>query len=218
MGWKPLFNGKDLSEWVIQGRPEDISKQFFSVKDSAIVINTNGDRKHDYTWLTTKKEFKNADIKLKFALFRSSKGNSGIQVLSHYDKDSLCMDGPQVDISPSEPFRNGLMWDETRGVKRWIFPNLPKGKWINESMVIGKPQIYYSDEVLTWNNMEIKVEGLIVKAWINGVLVTDFNGAGIIDDDIHRKRLTGQKGVISIQVHSRDDLKIMFRDIYIKKI
>jgi hypothetical protein len=46
----------------------------------------------------------------------------------------------------------------------------------NDSMAIGKPQMYYSDDHLQWNSMVIKAEGWHTKAWLNGVLVTIFNG------------------------------------------
>jgi hypothetical protein len=217
-GWKPLFNGNDLSEWQVCGFPNDIAKQYWKVENSIIVANTNGDTDHNYVWLATKKEYQDFELKLQFAAFKSSKGNSGVQIRSRYDRDSMYMDGPQVDINPPEPYRIGMMWDETRGVNRWIFPDLPKGKWVNDSMAIGKPQLFYSDDSLQWNSMAIKVEGWHTKAWLNGVLVTDFNGEGILNDQIHFVKNVGNKGVIALQIHIKDDLKIMYREIYVREL
>jgi Domain of Unknown Function (DUF1080) len=217
-GWEPLFKGNDLSQWQVCASPKDVAKQYWKVENSVIVVNTNGDTDHDYVWLATMKEYKDFELKLQFAAFKSSKGNSGIQIHSRYDKDTLWMDGPQIDINPPEPYRIGLMWDETRGINRWIFPDLPKGEWVKEEMVIGKPEFYYSDDSLHWNRMEIKVEGLHVRAWLNGILITDFKGEGILNDQIHRTLGIVDKGVIALQIHRGDDLKILYREIYVRKL
>lgn len=217
-GWKPLFNGNDLSEWQVCGSPKDVAKHYWKVENSVIVANTNGDTDHNHVWLATKQEYQDFELKLQFAAFKSSKGNSGLQIRSRYDRDSMYMDGPQVDINPPEPYRVGMMYDETRGVARWIFPDLPKGKWVNDSMAIGKPQFYYSDDSLHWNSLEVKVEGWHTKAWLNGVLVTDFKGERILNDQNHRLRNVGKRGVIALQIHIKDDLKIMYREIYVRKL
>jgi hypothetical protein len=217
-GWKSLFNGKDLTGWQVCANPNDAAKQYWKVKDSSIVANTSGDRNHNHVWLATTQEYQDFEFKLRFAMFKSAKGNSGVNIHSRWDKDSLYMDGPQVDINPPEPYRIGLMWDETRGSNRWIFPDLPKPKWVNKDMVIGKPQFFYSDDTLQWNQMDIKVKGGQVQSWVNGVFVTDFNGQEILNDQIHKVRNVGVKGVIAFQLHSRDDVKVMYRDIYIRKL
>jgi hypothetical protein len=216
--WKSIFNGRDFSGWQVCANPEDAAKHYWKVQDSAIVANTNGDKNHNHVWLATIKEYQDFEIKLRFAMFKSAKGNSGVMIRSRWDKDSLYMDGPQVDINPPEPYRIGLMWDETRGSNRWIFPDLPKPKWVNKSMVIGDPQFLYSDDSLQWNQMDIKVKGWQVQAWVNGVFVTDFNNRDILSDQIHKVKKVGAKGVIAFQLHSRDDVKIMYRDIYIRKL
>ena len=216
--WKALFDGSDLSQWQVCGLPKDVAKQYWKVVDSVIVANTNGDTDHDYVWLATNQEYQDFELKLQFAAFKSSKGNSGVQVRSRYDKAAMWMDGPQIDINPPEPFRIGFMWDETRDGNRWIFPNLPKGEWVNEDMVIGRPQFYYSDDGLQWNRMVIKVKGWQMQAWLNDVLITDFNGETILSDQNHKEKDVGRKGVIALQIHVKDDLKIMYREIYIKEL
>ena len=147
-GWEPLFDDKDLSKWGVCGLPIDVEKQCWKVIDSAIVASTDGDTNHDHVWLPTEQEYQGFTLRLQFAAFRSSKGNSGLQLRSRYDRNSTWMDWPQIDMNPREPRRIGLLWDETRGVSRWIFPDLPKGKWATEDMAIGRPRLVFSDDSL----------------------------------------------------------------------
>jgi hypothetical protein len=216
--WESLFNGKDLSQWKVYGHPKDVLKQYWKVENSVIVADTKGDTDHDYVWLGSRKEYKDFELKLQFAAFRSSKGNSGVQVRSRYDQDSLWLDGPQIDINPPETYRMGMMWDETREIKRWIFPDLPKGEWVNEKMAIGNPEFYYSDDSLKWNDLKIRVEGFHIQAWLNGVLITDYKGDGFLNDKFHKAHNVGEKGIVALQIHIKDDLKIMYREIYVRML
>src|SRR4051812_18161155 len=72
-GFKPLFNGKDLTGWVA---PPDAS--LFTVEDGAIVGRTKGDLKTNQ-FLTADRPY--ADFVLK-AKVKIRNGNSGIQFRS----------------------------------------------------------------------------------------------------------------------------------------
>jgi hypothetical protein len=77
---------------------------------------------------------------------------------------------------------------------------------------------YYSDEGPGWNELEIKAVETRVIAHLNGVKVTDYDGAGVLDDDIHKARNVGLSGHIALQIHTGDLLKIRYKDIYIKDL
>jgi hypothetical protein len=64
--------------------------------------------------------------------------------------------------------------------------------------------------------MEIICKGLNVQILVNGNLVSDFRGAGILNDRAHRTAGSGESGCIAFQLHMNDELKIRFKDIYIK--
>ncbi len=83
--WIALFNGKNLHGWTVKCKPEDQSTNYFSVKNNYIEVNSLGDKEHDYVWLMTDKEYKDFSLKLKFAAFKDSPGNSGVQFRSRYD-------------------------------------------------------------------------------------------------------------------------------------
>ena len=57
-----------------------------------------------------------------------------------------------------------------------------------------------------------------VKTYVNGNLVTELDGEGILNDDLHRIRNVGTKGCFALQLHVNDELKIRFRDIEIKEL
>jgi hypothetical protein len=66
--------------------------------------------------------------------------------------------------------------------------------------------------------MEITCTGTKIKAVLNGVTVTDYDGAGVLDDAAHKKHNVGTRGQIALQIHTGDKLKIRFKDIYVKEL
>ena len=217
-GWQPLFNGRNLDGWTVKCKPADKEKTFWKVDNGTILADSMGDKTHDYIWLTTHQQYTNFALRLKFQAYRGNPGNSGVQIRSRYDDAAGWLDGPQIDINPPGPWRTGMMWDETRGMQRWIFPDVPKGKWVDEKMANPNLKFFYSDEGQGWNDFEVSVIGLRVKAVLNGVPVTNFDGRGILDDDLHKQRNVGQRGVIALQIHIHDELKIRFKDIRVKDL
>ena len=217
-GFKPLFDGKSLDGWVVKGKEIDVKRKMWTVDNGTILADSMKWRGHDYVWLCTKEEYGDFVLRLKFQAYRDNKGNSGIQVRSRYNDVDLWMDGPQIDINPPEPWRTGMMWDETRGNQRWIFPNLPAGKWVDLTMGNPRMRFDYSDQRSGWNEMEVTCKGTKISAVLNGVKITDFEGKGILDDKVHKDRNVGMKGVIALQIHTGDLLRIRYKDISIKEL
>jgi len=217
-GFVSLFDGKSLDGWRICCKPIDERWKMWRIDNGSILADSMNARGHDYSWLATRKEYGDFIFRMKFQAYRDSKGNSGVQIRSRYDFGSWWMDGPQVDINPPGPWRTGMMWDETRGNRRWICPDLPDGKWVDETMSSPKLKFYYSDQNINWNEMEITAVGSKVKVALNGVTVTDYDGKGMLDDKVHRERNTGTKGVIALQIHSGDQLRMRYKDIFIREL
>ena len=216
--WIPLFNGKNLEGWTVKCKSEDKSKSYWTVRDGHIEVNSLGDKDHDYVWLMTNKEYKDFKLKLKFAAFRSSLGNSGVQFRSRYDEEEEWLDGPQIDIHPQGPWRSGMIWDETRDMKRWLYPEVPKGEWVDESMRMQVPEMYYSDDKTQWNELEITVDGWKVIAFLNGTQITDFNDESLLTGPGHKKYNVGKKGHICLQLHTKDELRMLYKDILIQEL
>lgn len=212
--WTPLFNGRDLDGWTIECKPADKGKGFWTVKDGAIACDSMDKGKHNYVWLMTKGEYGDFELKLKVRGHASkSRGNSGVQVRSRYDAKAGWLDGPQVDIHPPAPWRTGLIYDETREARRWIFPSLKNWSIKREQ---GPKQCRWQAD--GWNNLIIRCKGTKILTRLNGLTVTDFDGKGVLDDEAHRKHNVGLTGQIALQLHSGDKLLIEFKDIYIRPL
>ena len=129
------------------------------------------------------------------------------------------MNGPQVDIHPpkKQTWRTGLIYDETNEVRHWIYPSLPDWKMEDEY----KPEKFifkYADDGDGWNELTLVCKGMNVKTIVNGIVRTDWDATGILDDEIHKKYRVGQSGYLAFQLHSGDQLKIRFKDIRIREI
>jgi len=212
--WKALFNGKDLAGWQIKCKPPDRTKAFWKVKDGVIVCDSMGRKKHDYVWLMTQREYGDFELKLKVRGHApASRGNSGVQVRSRYDDKAGWLDGPQVDIHPPGPWRTGLIYDETRGTRRWICPAMKN--WRISKDKAPKTWLWRAGD---WNDLTIRCQGTRILTRLNGLVMSDFDGKGILDDAAHRKHNVGLKGHIALQLHSRDELLIEFKDIKIREL
>jgi len=212
--WTPLFNGKDLDGWAVKCKPADKDKGFWTVKDGAISCDSMDKGKHNYVWLMTEKEYGDFELKLKVRGHAAkSKGNSGVQVRSRYDEKAGWLDGPQVDIHPPAPWRTGLIYDETRETKRWIFPSLKNSSIKREQ---GPKECRWQAD--GWNNLTIRCKGTKIVTRLNGLTVTDFDGKGVLDDAAHRSHNVGLNGQIALQLHSGDKLLIDFKDIHIRPL
>ncbi|MFC2115077.1 DUF1080 domain-containing protein [Bacteroidota bacterium] len=220
--WVPLFNGTSLLGWHVACHDEDKGKNFFRVKEGTIVVNSMGHPDHDYIWLCTDKEYADFEMKLRFQVFRDNKGNSGVQVRSRYDRSPDApkggwLDGPQVDIHPIGPWRNGLIYDETREARGWIYPFRPESG-IKEELVNHEVVFKYSDEGDGWNEMSIICKGSRIKTVVNDVVVCDEDFSGILDTAAHKKYNVGLKGHIALQIHNKAEVNIHFKDLYIKDL
>ncbi|RQW08670.1 DUF1080 domain-containing protein [candidate division KSB1 bacterium] len=224
--WEKLFNGENLDGWQIKCQEKDKGQTFWSVDKGAIYCNSLGSNNHGYVWLQSEKEFGDFALRLKFKVSRQNRGNSGIQIRSRYDENAIVdeggdagwLDGPQVDIEPTNPWRNGLIYDETRETKRWINPSLPDWKIDKETWAPKRVIFYWEDEESGWNEMTIICQGTHIKTIVNNVVVSDYDGAGILDDKAHKKHNVGMYGYIALQLHKNSENIIWFKDIEIREL
>ena len=224
--WVSLFNGKNLEGWEVKAVKEDQHHHFWSVEEGAIVVNSLGVPDHDYSWLMTKKEYADFELKLKFQTYRESPGNSGVQIRSRYDENGKIkgsdrlgwLDGPQIDIHPSDPWRTGLIYDETREHQRWIYPDLPDWNIDKATFAPEEFRHYYADETPSWNDLVIICKGNNITTIVNQIKVAEYDGTGVLDDIWHQKYGIDKSGFIALQLHKEDELKIAFKDIFIKEL
>lgn len=224
--WETLFNGQTLDGWQIKCQEKDKGHTFWSVDHGAIFCNSLGSNSHGYVWLQSEKEFGNFELRLKFKVSRENRGNSGVQIRSRYDEKAVVddgghagwLDGPQVDIEPNDPWRNGFIYDETRETKRWINPSLPDWRIDRETYAPPRVIFYWEDEESGWNDMTIICRGTHIKTMVNNVAVSDYDGAGILDDESHQLHNVGMYGHIALQLHKNSENRIWFKDIEVRKL
>ncbi len=220
--WVSLFNGKDLDGWVVKALPEDHGKTFWTVEEGAIVCHSIGRNDHDYVWLMTEKEYGDFELRLMFQAYRDAPGNSGIQIRSRYDAGPDAprggwLDGPQIDVHPPIPWRIGLIYDETREERRWISPSLEDWN-IDESYAPKQWRFKYADEEDGWNTLQIIAQGTRIQTILNGLVMTDFEGAGVLDNEAHHAHDVGLTGHIALQLHDGDEIHIRFKDIELRDL
>lgn len=217
--WTNLFNGKDLAGWTVRCQPQDKEKLFWTVDQGAILCDSIGKPNHNYVWLLTEGEFGDFELNLKFQAFRSSPGNSGLQFRSRFDEttDGGWLDGPQVDIHPPETmsWRTGLIYDETREERRWIFPSLKD--W-NMDPRFKPDRFIFRYDTDGWNDLTLICRGTHVKTVLNGIVRTDWEGAGVLDNPAHIRHRVGLAGHFALQLHAGDELRMRFKDIRVRKL
>jgi hypothetical protein len=211
--WTSLFDGRSLAGWHVAVKPADRDQGYWSVHDGAITCDSLGRAKHDYVWLMSDKEYGDFELRLEVRSFSRSPGNSGVQVRSRFDVDAQWLDGPQIDIHPPGPWRTGLIYDETRETRRWIYPSLPDYR-IEPSQ---GPRVW-KWEPEGWNRIRIECFGARIRTWANEIPIADFDGTGLLNDPAHVKHGVGLKGYLALQLHTGDELLIQYRNIEIRPI
>jgi hypothetical protein len=208
-GFAPLFDGQTLEGWRICCLPKDqaLAAKAWTVDHGTLLANTIGHREHFYIMLVSEKEYGDFVLRLRLQVERGVTGNSGIQIRSRYNAQTGWMEGPQIDINPPNPELTGKLWNEGPGPHRWL-SNEP----------VKEPKFYYADQGGGWNDLEITARGMRIRSVLNGVTVVDYDGTGVLDDEAHRKLQVGTRGMIGLQIHSSDEIKLRFKDIRIRPL
>lgn len=223
--WHSLFDGKSLEGWEVKCIEKDRDKTFWTVEGGTILCNSMGSADHNYIWLLSEKEYGDFELRLKYQVSRKQTGNSGVQVRSrYYDHDEVeegavgWLDGPQVDIEPHIPWRTGLIYDETRETKRWINPSLKNWEISEGDIELHQVVHYFEDEEPGWNEMTIICTGMKIKTIVNSIVVSDYDGSGVLDDRIHTKQKVGTNGHIALQLHKNSQNLMRFKEIEIRPL
>lgn len=141
-----LFNGKDLSGWIVYGTEK------WYVEDGLLVSESGPDK--EYGYLGTEQNFKDFELDVEFK--QEADGNSGVFIRSTVDGTKVS--GWQVEVAPPGHDTGGIYESYGRG---WLIkPEPEKDKALK-----------YGD----WNQMKIIVKGDRVQSFLNGVEMVDFS-------------------------------------------
>ncbi len=208
-GFTPLFDGRTLDGWTINCLPKDrpFAAKAWTVDQGTLLADTTGSREHFYILLATNREYGDFVLRLRFQAERTVTGNSGIQIRSRYNAETGWMEGPQIDLHAANPQQTGKLWNEGPGPHRWLSNEPVEGV-----------KFFYADEGEGWNDLEIAARGMRIQTRLNGVTMVDYDGTGVLDDELHRAANVGTRGVIGLQIHSVDELRLRFKDLRIKEL
>jgi HEAT repeat protein len=198
-GFKPMFNGKDLSGWqgLVENpvarakmKPAELAKKQieadkkvagnWSVKDGCIWFNGSGEN------LCSIKEYGDFEMFVDWKI--SKAGDSGIYLRG----------SPQVQI-----------WDTSR-VEAGA--QVGSGGLYNNQKNPSKPLKVADNQVGDWNTFRIVMIGEKVSVWLNGELVVD---NVTLENYWDHNIPIFPKGAIELQAHGTN---LAFRDIYVREI
>ncbi len=158
----PIFNGKDLSNWTINGTEK------WYVADGELVCESGPDKQYGY--LSTKKSYKNFILTLEFK--QEANGNSGVFFRSSIE--GVKISGWQCEVAPQGRFTAGIYESYGRG---WLIKPKPEDEqWLK----MGE-----------WNTMKLMVNRDEVKTFLNGHPMVELKdekigkGEGFIALQIH---------------------------------
>ena len=141
-----LFNGKDLSGWVIYGTEK------WYVEDGLLISESGPDK--GYGYLGTEENFEDFEIELEFK--QEANGNSGVFIRSTVDGTKVS--GWQVEVAPPGSDTGGIYESYGRG---WLIKPDPEK---DKALKFGE-----------WNKMKIVVKGDNVTSYLNGVEMVNFS-------------------------------------------
>jgi len=170
----------------------DGDEKLWSVDDGAILGSTHGNKITSNTFLSTKKTYKDFVLRVKTKL---ENGNSGIQFRSE-QRRNFVVAGYQADLAEKTYF--GMLYEEKkRGIMEY-WKALSKEE---------QAAIHATGKQGDWNQFEITCKGDHIKIVLNGKTTLDF------DDPEGAK-----EGVIALQLHVGEDMRVWFKDIEIKEL
>ena len=147
---KKLFNGKDLTGWVVYGTEK------WYVEDGLLISESGPDK--GYGYLGTTENYDDFEIELEFK--QEANGNSGVFIRSTVDGTKVS--GWQVEVAPPGSDTGGIYESYGRG---WLIKPDPEK---DKALKFGE-----------WNKMKIVVKGDNVTSYVNGVEMVNFSDSKI---------------------------------------
>jgi hypothetical protein len=221
-GFTPIFDGKSLEGW-------EFDPVYWSVKEGAIVGEiTAATLLKNNTFIIWKGE-ELGDFELKLDFWISEKGNSGVQYRSdRFTELPYALRGYQADIDGGNLYtgqnyeerkRTTLAYrgqktriasapDSITSIGGYVRNNAWKGLVLVDELgdrtALGN-LIKKGD----WNTIHIVAKGNLMKHYVNGTLMSE-----VLDEDAKNRKLSGLFG---FQVHVGPPMKVIFKNILLKK-
>jgi hypothetical protein len=245
-GFQPLFNGKNLDDWIVD------TPGMWSVRDGTIVGKSPGVNYNEY--LCTKKQYSDFILKVKMRII-DGKGNSGIQFRSRFAGRPHVVEGPQADAGKLPVIGNlwGLLYCELRhkvlapidlpGQRKPVTDqqprildarDLPEEQAVLRLLTLGLQQGKYKAfgpesrphwyrqflskmDLTAWHEYVITAQGKHIVVELDGVRTADY-----YENDPEIDRF----GFVALQLHGFKEsyepnylpLEVHFKDLWIKPL
>ncbi len=217
-GFKPIFNGKDLTGW--EGNPE-----LWSVQDGTITGKTPADPANPAKSPLTHNTFlvwkagTVANFEMRFS-YRIVAGNSGVQYRSKTiepGKFGPIVAGYQADFEAGKTY-SGILYEERgrailakRGEKTVIKPGEGKKAKVEVTGSLGKTEdIQAKIKNEDWNDYVIIAKGNHLQHFINGMQTID-----VTDEDPAN---AAKSGILALQIHAGPPMTVQFKNLRIKEL
>jgi hypothetical protein len=189
-GWTELFNGRDLTGWVIEGTKENKktgeAKPVWSIVDRAIHCEGSG-----FGFLRYDREFCDFTLHIEYKLTKGCNSGIGVRSAKYTGKSETrpSYSGYEIQILDDGGKQPGK--GSTASLYRYVAP---------KSLPVKNPG--------EWNTIEIECRGPRIKVTLNGDVVQDVDQSTI--EEIKDKPLCGY---VSVQNHGKT---IDFRNLWLK--
>ncbi len=174
-----IFNGKNLDGWTIYGT------ELWYVEDGLLICESGPDE--EYGYLGTEKQYKDFELTLEFK--QGADGNSGVFFRSSIEGTKIT--GWQAEVAPPGSNTGGIYESYGRG---WLIQPDPE---LDKYLKFGE-----------WNSMKIRVEGELVKTWLNGHKMIE----------LRDEKIGQATGIIALQIHSGGGIKVEWKNLNITVI
>ena len=205
-GWQTIFDGKTLDGW--DGNPD-----FWSVQDGAITGQTTEEKRTNGNTFIIWRKGETADFELKLE-YKIIGGNSGIQYRSfEVPNEKWVIGGYQADFEAGDTYSGINYGERFRGIlagrgEKTVIGADHKPKVVEKIGDTKEIQSHIKKE--DWNTYQVTAKGFTFTHKINDVTTSICT-----DEDTEQRRA---KGVLALQLHAGDPMKVQFRNIKIKQL
>jgi type 1 glutamine amidotransferase len=204
-GFKPLFNGTDLSGW--DGNPK-----FWSVEGGVVTGRTTKENPTDGNTFLIWRQGEVDDFEIR-ASFRIVGGNSGIQYRSA-EKGKWIIGGYQGDFEAGETY-SGILYEErgTRGIMAERGQQVkfsPDGTKQVVKTLAPSAELQSLIKKEDWNEYRIIAVG--------SHLVHQINGATFVDVVDEQTKVAARSGLLALQLHAGPPMTVQFKDVRLKRL
>jgi hypothetical protein len=207
-GFKPIFDGKTLTGW-------DGDPTLWRVEGGAIVGQTTPDKPLKHNTFLIWRQGEVDDFELTFE-YRLTGGNSGMQYRSWEDPEKWgkwVAGGDQADIDSTGRYTGILYSERSRGILAERGEKVVIGS-DHKKKVVGKlgdaAELGKKIKKADWNGYRIVARG--------HHLLQEINGQVMIEATDEDHELGRRSGILAIQLHMGEPMKIEVRNVLLKRL